>query len=77
MSIPHSCGKLTDIKDRIESLKSDLETLLEEENDYLDNIPENMQGGERYEKAENAVSSLENAVSSLEEAMDDIESATE
>lgn len=68
---------LTDIKDRIESLKSDLETLLEEENDYLDNIPENMQGGERYEKAENAVSSLENAVSSLEEAMDDIESATE
>ena len=70
-------NSLTDIKDRIESLKSDLETLLEEENDYLDNIPENMQGGERYEKAENAVSSLENAVSSLEEAMDDIESATE
>lgn len=51
--------------------------MLEEENDYLDNIPENMQSGERYETAENAVSSLEDAVSSLEEAMDSIASATE
>ena len=48
---------LSELKDQIESLKSDLETLLEEEQEYLDNIPENMQSGERYETAEKTLKS--------------------
>ena len=36
---------LTEIKDKIEDLKTELELLLDEEQEYLDNIPENMQGG--------------------------------
>lgn len=68
---------LNEIKDKIDDLRIDLEQLLEEEQDYLDNIPENMQSGERYEKAEDAVSALEEAVSSLEEAVDSIDTAVE
>ena len=41
---------LASIKEKIEELKDELETLLEEEEEYRDSIPENMQGGERYEK---------------------------
>lgn len=55
----------------------DIEQLCYEEQDYLDSIPENLQGGERYEKAEEAVSALEEAVNSLEEALDSIDIAIE
>ena len=50
-----------------------LDELREEEEDYMNNIPENLTGSERYEKAEEAVYAMEDAVSSLEE----IESALE
>lgn len=49
-----------------------------------DNIPENMQGGDRYEMADNACSELEaahetldNAKDSLEEVVSSLESAAE
>ena len=69
---------LTEIKDKIEDLKTDIELLLDEEQDYLDTgFPENIQSGERYEKAEAAVSALEDAISSLEEAVESIDTAIE
>lgn len=68
---------LNKIKEQIEDLKCLLEELLIEEEDYLNNFPENLQGSERYEKTEKNVSALENAVSSLEEAIDNIDTAIE
>lgn len=82
---------LLDLKERIESLQSDvydvlnaLETFKDEEQEYLDNMPDNLQGSEKYEKAEEAVSNLEEAYSTLEditsslgEAASGIEEATE
>ncbi len=50
---------LTELRDRLEALK-------DEEQEYADNMPENMQGGERHEAAESAVASMEDAVSSIE-----------
>ena len=38
-----------------------------DEQDYLDNIPENLQGSERYEAGENAVENLEDAIDWLED----------
>ena len=46
-----------------------------EEQDVLDNVPENLQSGDRYEEIENAVDSLEDAISSMEEAKRYIERA--
>ena len=45
---------LQSIIDQLEELKSSLEDLQAEEEEYRDNIPENMQESERYEKADEA-----------------------
>lgn len=63
--------------DRLEELKSAIEDLHDEEEEYLDRIPDNLQGSARYEKAENACSELEDAVSSLEDTISSIEAAIE
>ena len=59
----------------IEDAMSELECLKEEEEEYRDNMPENLQGSERYERADEACDNLDSAVSSLEEAITYIEDA--
>lgn len=51
----------------LEELKSMVEAIKDEEQEYLDNIPENLQGSERYELAENVVENLDNAYELLDE----------
>lgn len=53
--------------------KSILENARDEEQDFYDNMPENMQGGDKGQAAEAAVSSLEDAISSIEEALSSAE----
>ena len=59
--------RLEALKSEIEDIASDLEALKDEEEEYLDNIPENLQGSERYERAESAVDALDGAMSDLED----------
>ena len=66
-----------EISEQLESLKSDLASVQSDEEEYRDNIPENMQSGERYERAEAACDSLAEAVSQLEDAISSIETAME
>ena len=47
------------IADRLIELEMEFETLYDEESDYLDNIPENLQSGERYEMVEDTVFQME------------------
>ena len=54
-----------------------MEAVLDEETEYRDNIPENMQGSERYEKADNACSDMGCAIDSLDEAILSVETAAE
>lgn len=68
---------LQGIIDLLEELKGSLEELQEGEEDYRDNMPENLCGSERYEKAEEAISNIEDAVSSLEDVICSIEAAME
>lgn len=68
---------LQDLYNIIADAKDALEEVRDEEECYKDNIPENLQGSECYERAEAAVNALESAVSSLEEALDYIEEAKE
>lgn len=65
------------IIERIEGMKSELEDLQFEEEDYRDRIPENLQGGERYERTSEICDSLSDAVDNLEEAVNNIEEAIE
>ena len=57
---------LENYTEELEDIISDVQMILEDETDYMENIPENLQGGERYERAEEACESLEDAVDTLE-----------
>lgn len=69
--------QLNNIVESLSELKEVLETLLSEEEEYRDNMPENLQGSERYEKADNACDSIQYAIDNIEDAVSNIEEATE
>lgn len=68
---------LNQIYDKLAELRDLLEEVKEEEEEYRDNMPENLQNSERYEIAENACDNLDSAVCSLEEVLDYVETAAE
>lgn len=55
--------------------KEDLDSLWQEEQDYFDNMPENMQGGEKGEKAEAAADLISTAVDALDTAISECDDA--
>ena len=69
--------EIQEIMDRLGEIKSDLEAVWNDEQYYMDSIPENLTGSERYEKAEEAVSNLEGACDNLDEALEQLEAAME
>lgn len=56
-----------DIEVELESAKNDLDMILYEEESYMDNMPENMQSGYKYQKAEDACNNIENAIDALDD----------
>lgn len=60
----------------VDAIKHDLESILYDEENYMDNIPENLQGGYRYEKAEEACDNLQCAIDMLEDDDIDINDVT-
>lgn len=56
--------------DSLEEIKSNIETMMEDEQSKLDNMPESLQESERGEAMQEAIDNLESAASSLEEAID-------
>lgn len=69
--------RLQALIDSLESLKTELEQICENEQEKLDNIPENLKSSERYERAEGICGYLETALCSFEELIEDITSAIE
>lgn len=69
--------ELNGIIEKLEDLKSYVEELRDEEQDYYDNMPENLQCGERGEIAESAISEMDDAISSIEDAICSLETASE
>ena len=67
--------ELQKIFDILADAMENLNILMDEEEEYKDNMPENLQNSERYEKAEEACDNLYEAISNLEEALDNIENA--
>lgn len=68
---------LQSIIDRLDDIKADLEEITYEEEEYRDNIPENLQGSEKYERADEACDSLNDAADTLNEVIDSITTAME
>ena len=63
--------------DSLEEIKSAIETMQEDEECKLDNMPEGLQESERGEAMQEAIDTLEGAVQSLEEAIDYINEIVE
>lgn len=55
------------LRGAFDDLKEAVGEIRDEEQEYLDNIPENLQASERYELAEEAVSNLDSAYDLLDE----------
>jgi hypothetical protein len=60
-----------------ENLIPDLESLRDEEQEYLDNMPEGIQAGEKGEKAEEAISEMDSAIETLSTFNEDIDNIFE
>ena len=69
--------KLNTILEQLIKIHAALEEVKDEEQDYFDNIPENLRNSEHYDKAKNAVAALEDALSMFDEIADNIEVALE
>ena len=59
----------------IDVVRLSIESVLDEENDALDNFPENLQMSDRYVSIENAVDCLDDAVENLQQATESISHA--
>lgn len=65
--------QIEDIKARIaalladaENIKTDLETIRDEEQEYRDNMPESLAEGEKAERADAAITELEQVIDDLD-----------
>lgn len=65
--INKALGLLQSIKDDFYNAKSFIETAASDEREYYDNMPENMQNGDRGSAAEASASALEEVQSAFEE----------
>ena len=58
-----------------ESLRDELENICSEEQDYFDNMPENLQGSQRGMDAEDAIEAMNEAIESMNNAIEAAEDA--
>lgn len=65
---------LKEISEQFSKLKDQLENLREEEEEYSENMPENLWGSERYEKSQEHINDMAEAEDSLDSAINLIES---
>lgn len=65
------------IRENLVEAQSALESLRDEEQEYFDNMPESLQGGDKGSKAEAAISEMDEAISCLESALSSVETAAE
>lgn len=66
--------KVAALSDVFDELRGEIEEVRDEEQEYYDNMPESLQGGEKGDVAQAAVDALEEAISALEEI--DVDSIT-
>ena len=55
---------------RLNSVIADVQKVLDDENDYYDNIPENLQSSLRADTSEEAIDHLAEAIDNLNEALE-------
>jgi hypothetical protein len=59
----------------LDDVKTDVEGVLEDEQSYFDEMPENFQDSERGEVAQEAIDNLQNAIDQIDEVIELAETA--
>lgn len=65
---------LEDIHEKLENIQEDLRTVKEEEEEYFENIPENLKESERAVSSSDYIGNLEECLITLEDGIDCIDS---
>lgn len=68
--------KLSEVKALLSRAYNITDSVLDEEQDALDNMPENLESSSKYEKIEEAVGNLESALEKIEDAQSCINEAS-
>ena len=66
---------LEDLASQLGDILAELEALRDEEQEYFDNMPESLQGGDKGSDAEQAIDSMNSALDSLEAAIAHVDEA--
>jgi flagellar biosynthesis chaperone FliJ len=66
---------IADLMTKMEDARDELETLKDEEQEYYDNMPESLQGGEKGERAVEVCDLLDSALSNFDSMRNEIEEA--
>lgn len=66
--------RINHVKRELGCLMEDIQGISDEEENYRDNTPENLQGSDQYEAAEHACVELEAACEAFGESISDLES---
>ena len=62
--------RISEVVARLESCSTDLESIKDEEDETRDNIPENLQNGDRYCESEECSDKIDDAISDIRSAID-------
>lgn len=65
------------LQELAEEIKNDLELIKDEEEDYRDNIPENLQESDRYYASEEASENLEESIDILDTIINELTDSAE
>ena len=68
---------ITEVEGKLAEILESLSAIKDEEEEYRDNMPENLQGSEKYEQADQACSALDDAYNNLEYVIDYLNTARE
>lgn len=69
--------ELSRVVELLEEAQSIIESCRDEEQEYMDNMPENLQESEKYYAAEEAVNNMDEAYDKIDEVINSVESAME
>jgi ABC-type transporter Mla subunit MlaD len=65
--------QITGLVERLESVADDIESARDDEQEYFDNMPEGLQGGDKGQNAEQAISVLDAAADELRQFIGNLE----
>lgn len=69
--------ELSRVVELLEEAQSIIESCRDEEQEYMDNMPENLQESEKYYAAEEAVNNMDEVYDKIDEVINSVESAME